>query len=358
MPRPIVATTDVTAMRSNLALAQAAMPGTKIWAVIKADAYGHGLENGLHGFALADGLSLIEFDRAVKLRELGWTKPIMMMQGMFEPIDLDVISQYQLQPVVHKHEQLEILSKARLVTPLHVHLKINSGLNRLGFLPQQTREAYNRLAAMPAVGAISLITHFANSDSRDVSPDVATQVATFKKHTADIQADVSLSNSPAILMHPEVRGDWIRPGVMLYGGSPGGGDAASFGLKAAMTLSSRVIAVQSIRAGDSVGYGSLFRAERDMRIGIVACGYADGYPRKATTGAPVLVEGVRTRLLGRVSMDMLNVDLSSVPQAHVGSDVTLWGDNLPIDEVAAAAGTIGYELMCAITQRVQRNVRS
>lgn len=345
-------------MQSNLAIAQAAMPGTKIWAVIKADAYGHGLENGLHGFALADGLSLIEYDRAVKLRELGWTKPIMMMQGMFEPIDLDVISQYQLQPVVHNHEQLEMLSKMRLDAPLHVHLKINSGMNRLGFLPEQTREAYNRLAAMPAVGAVSLITHFANADTRDVSPDVATQVATFKKHTADIQAEISLSNSPAILMHPVVRGDWIRPGVMLYGGSPGGGDAASFGLKAAMTLSSRVIAVQSIRAGDSVGYGSLFRAERDMRIGIVACGYADGYPRQATTGAPVLVEGVRTRLLGRVSMDMLNVDLSPVPQAHVGSDVTLWGDNLPIDEVAAAAGTIGYELMCAITPRVQRKVRS
>ena len=345
-------------MQSNLAIAQAAVPGTKIWAVIKADAYGHGLENGLHGFALADGLSLIEYDRAVKLRELGWTKPIMMMQGMFEPIDLDVISQYQLQPVVHNHEQLEMLSKMRLDAPLHVHLKINSGMNRLGFLPEQTREAYNRLAAMPAVGAVSLITHFANADTRDVSPDVATQVATFKKHTADIQAEISLSNSPAILMHPVVRGDWIRPGVMLYGGSPGGGDAASFGLKAAMTLSSRVIAVQSIRAGDSVGYGSLFRAERDMRIGIVACGYADGYPRQATTGAPVLVEGVRTRLLGRVSMDMLNVDLSPVPQAHVGSDVTLWGDNLPIDEVAAAAGTIGYELMCAITPRVQRKVRS
>ena len=345
-------------MQSNLAIAQAAVPGTKIWAVIKADAYGHGLENGLHGFALADGLSLIEYDRAVKLRELGWTKPIMMMQGMFEPIDLDVISQYQLQPVVHNHEQLEMLSKMRLDAPLHVHLKINSGMNRLGFLPEQTREAYNRLAAMPAVGAVSLITHFANADTRDVSPDVATQVATFKKHTADIQAEISLSNSPAILMHPVVKGDWIRPGVMLYGGSPGGGDAASFGLKAAMTLSSRVIAVQSIRAGDSVGYGSLFRAERDMRIGIVACGYADGYPRQATTGAPVLVEGVRTRLLGRVSMDMLNVDLSPVPQAHVGSDVTLWGDNLPIDEVAAAAGTIGYELMCAITPRVQRKVRS
>jgi alanine racemase len=281
----------------------------------------------------------------------------MMMQGMFEPIDLDVISQYQLQPVVHNHEQLEILSKARLETPLHVHLKINSGMNRLGFLPEQTRDAYNRLAAMPAVGAISLITHFANADSRDVSPDVATQVATFKKHTADIQADISLSNSPAILMHPEVRGDWIRPGVMLYGGSPGGGDAASFGLKAAMTLSSRVIAVQSIRAGDSVGYGSLFRAERDMRIGIVACGYADGYPRHAPSGTPMLVSGVRCATVGRVSMDMLCVDLTPVPQATLGSEVSLWGkastgEVLSIDEVAFAAGTVSYELMCALASRV------
>ncbi len=345
-------------MQSNLAIARAAMPCTKMWAVVKADAYGHGLENGLRGFAEADGLSLIEFDRAVKLRELGRTKPIMMMQGMFEPVDLDVISQDQLQPVVHNPEQLEMLSKARLDAPLHVHLKINTGMNRLGFLPEQTRDAYARLAAMPAVGKISLITHFANADTHSVVPDVAAQVAVFKKATSDIHAEISLSNSPAILIHPDIRGDWIRPGVMLYGGSPGGGDAASFGLKAAMTLSSQVIAVQAIRAGDSVGYGSLFRAEQDMRIGIVACGYADGYPRHATTGAPVLVDGVRTRLLGRVSMDMLNVDLCPVPQAHVGSDVTLWGDHLPIDEVAAAAGTIGYELMCAITPRVLRKVRS
>ena len=357
MPRPIVATTNVTAMQSNLAIARSTIPGAKIWAVVKADAYGHGLENGLRGFAAADGLSLIEYDRAVRLRDLGWTKPIMMMQGMFESADLDLISQYELQPVVHNVEQLEMLSKARLNSPIHVHLKINTGMNRLGFLPEQTREAYARLQAVPAIGKISLITHFANADKQSVSPDVATQVAAFQQATLDIQAEISLSNSPAILIHPEIKGDWIRPGVMLYGGSPGGGNAASFGLKAAMTLSSRVIAVQAIRAGDSVGYGSLFRAERDMRIGIVACGYADGYPRHASTGAPVLVDGIRTQLLGRVSMDMLNVDLSSVPNAHVGSNVTLWGDDLPIDEVAASAGTIGYELMCAITPRVQRQVR-
>ncbi len=358
MPRPIVATTNIMAMQSNLAIARAAMPGTKIWAVVKADAYGHGLENGLRGFAAADGLSLIEFDRAVQLRDLGWTKPIMMMQGMFEASALDLISHYQLQPVLHNAEQLEMLAKASLSKPIHVHLKINTGMNRLGFLPEQTSDAYARLKAMPVVSKISLITHFANADTQSVSPNVTTQVATFQQATQGIHAEISLSNSPAILIHPEVKGDWIRPGVMLYGGSPGGGDAASFGLKAAMTLSSRVIAVQAIRAGDSVGYGSLFRAEQDMRIGIVACGYADGYPRHASTGAPVLVDGVRTQLLGRVSMDMLNVDLSSVPNAHVGSDVTLWGDDLPIDEVAAAAGTIGSEHMCAITPRVQRKVRA
>ena len=169
-----------------------------------------------------------------------------------------------------------------------------------------------------------------------------------------LPAEISVSNSPAILLHPEVRCDWIRPGVMLYGGSPGGGSAQSFGLKAAMTLTSRLIAVQSLKAGDSVGYGSLFRADRDMRIGIVACGYADGYPRHAPTGTPVLVNGHRTRLLGRVSMDMLNVDLSGIPEASVGSEVMLWGAALPVDEVAQAAGTIGYELMCSITPRVQR----
>ncbi len=354
MPRPTVATTDLSALRSNLSRARAAAPGAKVWAVVKADAYGHGLENGLKGFADADGLSLIEFDRAVRLRELGWTRPIMMMQGMFEASDLQLISEYRLQPVIHTTEQLDLLAGFSGAPPIDVHLKLNTGMNRLGFPAAQARAIRERLAAMPSVGHISLITHFANADQQTADPDVAEQMRRFRAATEGLPGEVSVSNSPAVLLHPELRCDWIRPGVMLYGGSPGGGSAASFGLTAAMSLTSRLIAVQSLKAGDSVGYGGLFRADGDMRIGIVACGYADGYPRHAPTGTPVLVDGVRTRLLGRVSMDMLSVDLSGVPQARVGSEVMLWGQQLPVDEVAQAAGTIGYELMCAITPRVRR----
>ena len=354
MPRPVVATTDLSAMRSNLALARAAAPASKVWAVVKADAYGHGLENGLKGFDDADGLSLIEFDRAVRLRELGWTRPIMMMQGMFDSSDLQVISEHRLQPVIHKSEQLDMLAAFRSGAPIDVHLKINTGMNRLGFPVEQARSVWERLNSLPTVGKVSLITHFANADLKTAEPDVAEQMRRFHAAIDGLPGEVSVSNSPAILIHPEVRCDWIRPGVMLYGGSPGGGSAQSFGLKAAMSLTSELIAVQSLKAGDSVGYGSLFRADRDMRIGIVACGYADGYPRHAPTGTPVLVNGKRTRLLGRVSMDMLNVDLSDVPDAQVGSQVLLWGQQLPVDEVAQSAGTIGYELMCAIASRVRR----
>ena len=354
MPRPIVATTDLAAMRFNLALARTAAPGAKVWAVVKADAYGHGLENGLSGFAEADGLSLIEFDRAARLRELGWTRPIMMMQGMFDSSDLKWICEYRLQPVIHNAEQLDMLDALKATVPVDVHLKINTGMNRLGFPVEQTRAVWERLSAMPAVATVSLITHFANADLKSADPDVDEQMRRFNAATEGLKGDISVSNSPAVLLHPELRCDWIRPGVMLYGGSPGGGSAQSFGLKAAMTLTSRLIAVQSLKAGDSVGYGSLFRAERDMRIGIVACGYADGYPRHAPTGTPVLVNGQRTQLLGRVSMDMLNVDLTGIPDARVGSEVMLWGAELPIDEVAKAAGTIGYELMCAVAPRVQR----
>ncbi len=354
MPRPTVATTHLAAMRANLSLARASSPGAKVWAVVKADAYGQGLENGLKGFAEADGLSLIEFDRAVRLRELGWARPIMMMQGMFDRSDLQLISEHDLEPVIHNAEQLEMLASFVPQARVKVHLKINTGMNRLGFPVSEARDIWQRLSSMPAVGEVSLITHFANADLRQADPDVAEQMRRFRSATEGLQAEISVSNSPAILLHPELRCDWVRPGVMLYGGSPGGGSAHSFGLAAAMSLTSRLIAVQSLRAGDSVGYGSLFRAERDMRIGIVACGYADGYPRHAPTGTPILVSGKRTQLLGRVSMDMLNVDLTGIPEAQVGSEVMLWGSGLPVDEVAQAAGTIGYELMCSITPRVQR----
>lgn len=356
MSRPLVAVTDIPALKSNLAVAQAAMPGTKLWAVVKADAYGHGLDNALRGFANADGLSLLELDRAVALREKGWGKPIMMMEGMFDPEELPVFQSNELQPVIHSDEQLRMLAKAT-GPALHVHLKINTGMNRLGFPTGRVREVWQQLNAFPAVSRVSLLTHFANAENPHSPLTTALQLERFRECTAGIDADVSLSNSAALLLQRQVRCDWMRPGVMLYGGTPGGGSAAGFGLKPAMTLASELIAVQQLQAGDSVGYGSLFTADQPMRIGVVACGYADGYPRHAPTGTPVLVDGVRTRIVGRVSMDMLSVDLTPVPSARIGSRVVLWGEDLPIDEVAEAAGTIGYELMCAIAPRVRRATR-
>lgn len=357
MPRPLIAITHIAAMQANLAAARRAVPGARTWAVVKADAYGHGLAHATKAFDAADGLSLVEFDRAAQLRELGWEKPIMMMQGMFDLADIEHLVRYDLQPVIHHVEQCRMLEATPVTRPLAVHLKINTGMNRLGFMPSQVSDIFQRLASLPAVRSVALMTHFANADSNGTMPDVAAQIAAFQRATAGLDAEISLSNSAATLLQPQVRSDWIRPGVLLYGGAPGAQSALSLGLQPAMTLQSRVIATQSLQAGDSVGYGSLFIADRAMRIGIVACGYADGYPRLASTGTPVLLNGVRTRILGRVSMDMLNIDLSPVPNADVGSEVTLWGEGLPIDEVAAHAGTIGYELMCGVAPRVRREVR-
>jgi alanine racemase len=236
-------------------------------------------------------------------------------------------------------------------------------MNRLGFMPQAFRSAWTRLSALPQVEEVSLITHFSDADS---PRGIAHQMAVFLRHTADLSGERSLCNSAGVLRHaqdPAVRGDWIRPGVMLYGAAPDYPEhtAAHWGLQPAMTLRSQLIGVQHVHAGDTVGYGSRFVAPHDMRIGVVACGYADGYPRHAPDGTPVLVDGVRVPLAGRVSMDMITVDLSAVPHARIGSEVTLWGKGpehgtqpalLPIDEVAHHCGTIGYELMCALSQRV------
>jgi alanine racemase len=358
MPRPLVATIDIAAMQHNLTVAKKRAPQSKVWGVVKANAYGHGLARGMRGFSDADGLALIELEGAVRLREMGWHKPILLLEGFFEPADLSVVAEHKLQVAVHCVEQMEMIEKARLdaatLEPIHVHLKMNSGMNRLGFTPQAYRAAHARLKAMPAVGDISLITHFANADdSANPGLPLARQVQRFRSAAEGLRAECSVSNSAAELMHPELAADWVRPGIMLYGATPGGKTAREFGLRPAMTLESEVIGMQQITAGDAIGYGSRFIADKPMKIGVVACGYADGYPRNAPKGTPVVVDGIRTRILGRVSMDMLSVDLTDIPTARVGSKVTLWGDALPIDEVASAADTIGYELMCALASRVK-----
>ncbi len=354
MSRPLTATIDIAAMRHNFSVVRSSVPQAKAWAVVKANAYGHGLERAVRAFSDADGLALIEIDRAIGLRQNGWNKPILLLEGFFKADELPDLAQNEISFAVACNEQIEMLEKAKLPKQVNVHLKMNSGMNRLGFLPSEYNAAYQRVRKIPSVKSITFMTHFANSETPNhPKVPVEEQLRRIEIGTQGLTGERNLSNSAAILLHPEINTNWVRPGIMLYGGTPGGKTAEEFGLIPAMSLDSEIIQIQHIKKGDSVGYGSLYTAESDMTIGVVACGYADGYPRVAPAGTPVIVDGVRTELVGRVSMDMLTVNLTPIKTAHVGSKVCLWGKELPIEEVAVAAGTVGYEVMCALTDRPQ-----
>jgi alanine racemase len=355
VPRPIQATVDLAAMRHNLALARHHARGRFVWAVVKANAYGHGLVRAVRAFADADGLALLDLDEAQRVRDAGWQRPVLLLEGFFEPRDLDAIARLRLAPVVHAVEQIEMLEHAR-IGPVEVHLKLNTGMNRLGFTAEDAESAYLRLKALSGVRSVTVMMHFANADRRiDLTGPVeaAEQLALFERIAGGWKEPRSLANSAALFLRPEIGGDMVRPGIVLYGAATDESHTAqSLGVRPAMTLASRLIAVQTLRPGQAVGYGSRWTAQRPLRVGVVACGYADGYPRTAPDGTPVAVDGVRVALVGRVSMDMLTVDLSSLPQADIGSQVELWGTQVPIDEVANLAGTVGYELMCALAPRV------
>jgi alanine racemase len=357
MPRPIEALIHTQALAHNLQRARQLAPHAKVWAVVKANAYGHRLAHAFEGLRGADGFALLDLDEAVELRSLGWRGPILLLEGCFEARDLELCSRLNLWHVVHREAQIDWLATHKTTWPHQVFLKMNSGMNRLGFTPSAFRSAWWRLSGLTQVENVVLMTHFANADS---TSGVAQQRSVFEAATADLQVERSLCNSAAGLRFGELHADWIRPGIMLYGSSPDFPEhsAQHWQLQPTMTLRSELIAVQSLQAGDTVGYGSTFTAPRAMRIGVVACGYADGYPRHAPNGTPVLVQGVRTEVVGRVSMDMIMIDLTPEPAAQAGAEVTLWGCAangavLPIDEVAQAAGTVGYELMCALALRVR-----
>ena len=359
MPRPIQAVIHPAALAHNIGRARAGAGGARVWAVVKANAYGHGIERAFEGLRGADGFALLDLDEASRVRALGWRGPILLLEGCFEPRDLELCSRLALWHTVHCREQIDWLAAHKTQQPHRVFLKMNSGMNRLGFRPEAYRSAYARLGALPQVDEISLMTHFSDADG---ARGVAHQVALFEAVTQDLPGERSLSNSAAILRHP-LKNDWVRAGILSYGSAPDfpHHSIEHWGLQPAMTLRSRLIATQTLQPGDSVGYGSSFTAAKPLRIGIVACGYADGYPRQGATGTPVLVDGVRTATVGRVSMDMLAVDLGPTPAAGVGSEVTLWGRGpghaiLAIDDVARAAATIGYELMCALAPRVPVHV--
>ena len=360
MPRPIQALIHADALAHNLAVAQARTPDARVWAVVKANAYGHGIERVFGALRSADGFALLDLAEASALRRLDWRGPILLLEGVFEPRDLELCSRLALWHVVHNTQQIDWLARHKTQQPHRVFLKMNSGMNRLGFSPTAYRSAWARLNALPQTGEVSLMTHFSDADG---PRGVARQVTVFEASTRDLPGERCLSNSAALLRHSSLTNDWARAGIALYGSTPDfpAHDSRHWGLQAAMTLRSRLIGIQHLQAGDTVGYGSSWTAAQPTRIGIVACGYADGYPRHAGSDTPVLVDGVRTGTVGRVSMDMLAVDLSPVPTAQIGSEVTLWGrgpnfaqagNQLVIDDVAQAAGTLGYELMCALAPRV------
>lgn len=374
MPRPISAIISVPALRHNLAVvtrklnenyASVGRARPNVWAVIKANAYGHGIDPAVSAFAGADGLAMLDLTEALRCRELGWTKPIMLLEGIFGPEDIELACQYDLTIVLHSFYQIEHLKAASLSRPLHVMVKLNTGMNRLGFSAEDFPVAYQQVCAMVAHGelaSVGAMTHFARADDdMHVTED---QLGDFNRLIPPDTQQISVCNSAGSLSDeilpflPPAPEHWVRPGICLYGSSPFTARTAdSIGLRPAQTLQAEIIAVQEVAVGKGVGYGHTFTTSSPLRVGVVACGYADGYPRHAPNGTPIHVDGVVSSLVGRVSMDMLMVDITHIPQATVGSTAVLWGQNGPsVDSVAQAAGTLGYELLCAVAQRVPRTI--
>ncbi|HRH14347.1 MAG TPA: alanine racemase [Azonexus sp.] len=353
--RPIRARISRSALLHNYRLAKGLAPRTRAWAVIKADAYGHGQWRAVETLRdEADGFAVLECENAIALRAAGVQQPILLLEGIFSARDALTVAEHRLTTVVHCLEQLELLlASVPGGSPLAIYLKINTGMNRLGLNAVDLARARKMLAGVDNL-TLTMMTHFAEADG---GRGVNEQLERFSAMTGDWTGPVSLANSAALLRYPQTHADWVRPGIMLYGSSPFAEcSAADLGLQAVMALDSEIIAVQQLVEGDRVSYGGTFVAARPMRIGIVACGYADGYPRHAPSGTPVAVQGCMTETVGRVSMDMLACDLTNIPEAGPGAPVTLWGNGLagyvPADAVAKAAGTIAYELFCALAPRV------
>jgi alanine racemase len=350
MARPLVAQVNLSALRANLAKARERAANAQVLAVVKANAYGHGLHRVLPALADADGLALLELDAAVSLRERHYARRILLLEGFFAAEELLEIAARRLAVVVHHVEQVEMLEAATLPRPVEIFVKVNTGMNRLGFRPGEVHAIVERLSHTASVAVLRLLTHLARADEDE---GLHAQLDAFEEACQGLPYPRSVANSAGVIRYREVGGDYVRPGIMLYGSSPFPYDTAEMlGLTPVMTLKSALIAIQDLKPNESVGYGGTYTAARAHRIGVVACGYADGYPRHAPNGTPVLVCGKKVRTAGRVSMDLMTVDLSDAPEARVGSPVVLWGEGLPVDDVAAAATTVGYQLLCAVSPRV------
>ncbi|MEG5265091.1 alanine racemase [Pseudomonas sp. JDS28PS106] len=352
--RPARAVIDLQALRHNYRLAREST-GAKALAVVKADAYGHGAVRVAQALeAEADGFAVACIEEALELRAAGIRAPVLLLEGFFEAAELALIVEHDFWFVVHSAWQLEAIEQAAIARPLTAWLKLDSGMHRVGFLPNEYRAAYQRLQASGKVDKVVLMSHFARADELD-SPRSNEQLAVFNSASEGLAGEISLRNSPAVLGWPNIPSDWVRPGIMLYGATPfDRSQPLADQLQPVMTLESKIISVRELPAGEPVGYGATFVTRQTTRVGVVAMGYADGYPRQAPTGTPVWIDGQPSQLLGRVSMDMLGVDLTHLPQAGLGSRVELWGRNVLASEVAERAGTIPYQIFCNL-RRVPRS---
>lgn len=349
---------DLAALRHNFHRVRQAAPGRRIMAIIKANAYGHGIVRVAKSLHEVDAFAVARLEEALQLRQAGVTPPIVLLEGFLEESELPEIVANHLQIVIHHEYQVQILEQTRLASPLIAWLKIDTGMHRLGVRIEQAAALWQRLKRCGAVSELRLMTHLASADDRS-SEQTAQQLDAFRKVIGGMAGVVSIANSAGILGWPSSHGDWVRPGIMLYGVSPFmAGQGQEENLQPVMTLRSHLIAVGRARKGEAVGYGASWVCPEDMSVGIVACGYGDGYPRHAVPGTPVLVNGERTPLIGRVSMDMICVDLRRQPHAAVGDPVVLWGAGLPVEEIALHASTIPYELLCGVTGRVFVSERS
>ena len=343
---------NLTALRHNLQRVRQAAPGCRVMAAVKANGYGHGLVRVANALNDSDGFGVACINEALQLRSAGISAPITLLEGFFHADELPLIEQHQLDLLLHHPDQIAVLEQTTFQQPVRVWLKIDTGMHRLGVPPENVSSLWQRLEQHPRLQALGQMTHLACADEPD-HPATLMQLERFRRATEGLPGERAIANSAGILGWPDSHGDWVRPGIMLYGVSPFvGGRAAEHDLKPVMTLSSELIAVNTLKKDDAVGYGGTWTCPEDMPVGVVAIGYGDGYPRHAGNGTPVLVNGRRVPLVGRVSMDMICVDLRSQPDARIGDPVVLWGEGLPVEEIAEAAGTIAYELLCGITPRV------
>lgn len=358
MTRPARALIDAQALRHNVAEVRRRAQRSRVMAIVKADGYGHGSVSVATALAdAADAFGVAAAEEGLALREAGVAQPICLLEGFFQAAELPLLAQHRLSPVVHDEAQVRALEAARLERPISVWIKIDTGMHRLGFAPRAFNAVLGRLRAASSVSDIRAMSHFACADDPAGNAATQAQIDTFNSAAADAGVERSLANSAGVIAWPAAHFDWVRPGIMLYGGAPRiGSAAAAFDLRPVMTLTTALIAVTPRKKGDPVGYGPEFHCPEDMPVGVAALGYGDGYPRRMPAGTPVLVNGRRVPLIGRVSMDMITLDLRSQPHAKPGDPVVLWGQGLPADEVAARAGTISYELFCHVAKRIPRVV--